>query len=259
MDNNNQATQVLRLDLAYQQEAQRLVDAGYQAFVTEGIVPCVFRRDDDELYLVRVTLQGHIKSKYKIAIVNESEIRPVDVPTRTVFIPKRNMPAGSATAYAWVPRRLADLPSVFTVRDAAEHLGLAIVTIEHASSNRQARHPLSSLSGRAKIFDEDTLLEWFASRRSAGQPTHKRYHRERLNLGKDKLLTRLRVGLQTGRLNATHMIRRMEEMKIQKPSGSDIVSILGVASNCRRDQLINLIAGGGEDRTSGRDFPERSS
>ena len=186
------ASQRLRIDLQDDNEwnkmAQALRGDGYKMNDGEGITPIIFQKPDcDDLYLIRATVAGSKKGLYQI--IKSDEIKPIQIEQSAmqIFLLPWQMPEDpKKTAYAWVPRRLADRPEVFSIRDVADHVAMSMVSIEWMLMPRKGRSaPVVVLTSSVNIphrhlFTESDILAWYLSRINGRVPHNRHLSRKRL-------------------------------------------------------------------------------
>lgn len=233
----------------WKREAQRLLDAGYtQINQTEGVIPAIFRKSgQDNLYLFHPTIGGVMRGKYRTVVVEESNPLPADFSDKdlpVLYVPRRLMVPAHQSGYAWLPIRLADKPHLFSVRDAADHLGLSVAMINYATCQANASHPLRSKlrTGRRLLFLESELVTWYSTRPSRGRrATSGAFSPTKLNqMSKGHLVTKVRANLESGNLAFAVLHRRAKDLGINPPP--DIHSADEWAQGTSRANLIKVLS-----------------
>lgn len=235
---------------SWKRQANRLLAAGYAQVDGKGLTPILFEKPESEtLYLIRATIGGVDASTYQIEIVDDSEIIPANDDVLYLLasqVPKNRKRA----AYAWAFARLSDKPDVFTVRDAAEHLGVSQVTIKNASSRPGVKNPLkSSLNINAKrhFFSEEDILLWNLRRgrhngRSGRRPSKNHLEYKTLyTAGKENLQHKIALMLEQGDLSVQdfrNVFRQITGRSAPDSMDPDVLS----CTPCERIDLVKVLA-----------------
>lgn len=155
---------------------------------------------------------------------------------------------------SWVPRALADKPRVFSVVDAAEHIGCSASTIRHAIYHDKSNplvpdHKIGERGGL--IFMEETLAGWHKKRPGPGPPPSESYMTvSRLYLtNKRFMLNQLKRRIISGKQDPTPIISAIlsegsdfTREQLTEMARTDLGHFVAEASRLEKSSLIDLIA-----------------
>lgn len=148
----------------WRKAAKRLIDQGYELQRGSGrVIPAIFVRGDERLYLFRPILDGEYEYRVGEHWMSDFSDKPP-----VIYHPKGAQISPRQTV--WVPRRYDSLPPTFTVRDAAEHLGVTPAGVKAAYYQKGAEGEQRLVAdtrhtGRFVLFSEANLVAWQNSRR----------------------------------------------------------------------------------------------
>lgn len=231
---------------AWLREASALVDAGYTRIdLDRGILPAIFRRDGcADLYLFYPTIGGVKRAPYKIEIVGDFDVRPADFSkpeSPVLYVPNRLYVPAHKPGYAWLPRLLSQKPDAYTIRSAAEHLGISMVMIEYACCKPNTVPLKSSLNvPHRKLFTESDLTNWYQNKPGRGRRGGDQYSHRALNqMDHKKLVARLKRFLVAGNIQASDIVTQAQALGIAEIP-ADLVG--GEWGNVKRRDLIKLMS-----------------
>lgn len=165
---------------AWRKAAKTLIDQGYELQRGSGgrVIPAIFVRGDERLYLFRPILDGEYEYRVGDRWISDFTDRPPVIchPKGVEISPRLTV---------WVPRRYDSLPPSFTVRDAAEHLGVTPAGVKAAYYQKDSEGAQRLVSdtrhtGRFVLFSESNLIAWQNGRRV---PRKSDRYRDRSYLG----------------------------------------------------------------------------
>lgn len=245
----------LLYDSAYLAAKARMEAQGYRAEEQDqGIIPLLFRKEAEALYLFRPALDGRTHS-YRVKITPDAKLCPavfVANAKPTLYIPQAQYeaPTVGKVRYLWLPRRIEDAPALYqkmgllTKQDISEFLGVSPISLHYATKAKIGLRVHSRIGvGNTLLFHVDDVLRWNQWRGKGSRPKHcqTRTFAQRL-MSVPLLVKRLRVHILRGEV-AEEVLRNALPPEIAPGPGLD--GLLAAYSQLNKANILDIMQANG--------------
>lgn len=233
----------------WKKAAETLVLAGYQIERREGLIPAIFHKGDETVYLFRPILDNTYDYRQGERWWSDFDgARPVIIsPVPPDQIDRKRAP--------WVPRNWESRPTLgYGIRDAAEHTGKSLATLKRDLYNEKSKNPLKPTAyiggKRIVLFSEEALVEWLEKNPDGkkGRTTYlARLPNRRSDMKSQRIYRTLETMIREGNLKpdgfatALASVLRQPADDLIALAGSDAGLFVGlVKRHLTREQVVDL-------------------